>query len=226
MRIFTHHNMTSKKLHKQRVNISVDPSVHERFTQYAERTNQTVSGVLNEVMDIFCQKGDGRNMNSPITQYLRQRLLAEDSSDFQRVVRKLMLDTELKEIPGDNTDPANIVNIPIERRSEWVGVVGKTKIGVRLAFELSREPDITLGRTLLFRGIHKCERVLMVVPYRLAIPSHVLAAAVQSGLEVVGVDLLETALHTRSRREPVTPSSDPRQSASDKALIEHLKKNV
>lgn len=197
------------KSNKQRINISVDPSVHERFALYAERTNQSVSGILNEVMDLYCPDGDGKDIATPVLLCLRQRLLAQDWAAFQRIVRKLALDAGLQEICWDDTSLEDPCEIPPEYRTEWVGVVGKTKIGLQLAMNLSREPDITLGRALLFRGTHQCERVLLVVPYRQAIPSKVLAVVAQAGLEAVGVDLLETALRSRSRRESPVGNGDP-----------------
>jgi len=197
------------KSNKQRINISVDPSVHQRFTLYTERTNQSVSGVLNEVMDLYCPDGGGKNIATPVLQCLRERLLAQDRFAFRRVVAKLALDAGLEEIGLDETDPEDACEIPPEHRSEWVGMVGKTKIGLQLAMDLSREPDITLGRALLFRGTHQCKRVLLVVPYRLAIPLKVLAVVAQAGLEAVGVDLLETALRSRSRRELPVGNGDP-----------------
>lgn len=121
----------------------------------------------------------------------------------------MAIEAGLEDICWDYTNPEDPYEIPPEHRSEWVGMVGKTKIGVQLAMNLSREPDITLGRALLFRGTHQCERVLLVVPYRQAIPLKVLAVVAQAGLEVVGVDLLETALRFRSRRESPVGNGDP-----------------
>lgn len=190
-----------RSTNKERVNISVDPAVHRHFSEFAERNNQTVSGILNDLMIIYSGCQDQFSPSPQILERLRQMLLRSDCTAFQRIVHELARSAGLNPVDVDDSDPNDIRRVPPEQVSEWVGTSARGRTGVRIAFNLAREPDITLGQALLFRGTARCERVVLAVPYRLGISSSVLTATEQAGLEVVGVDSLAEVLRGRARRE-------------------------
>lgn len=193
--------MTPEKTNKERVNITVDPDVHQRLIQHADRSNQSISGIINSMMAIYCGLPKDTPAGRQVSERLRLMLLQEERDIFQRIVQKIVREMGFAPLDVDDADPANIIQIPENRVSEWVGNIGKAKVGVKLALNLEREPDLTLGKALMLRGLLKCERLILVVPYLAAIPEAVLAVVGQAGMEVVGTDLLETVLRSRPRKE-------------------------
>lgn len=190
---------------KDRVNISVNPQVHGRFSQIAERNSQSVSGILNDLMILYCGpselEDDFLAASPQVVQRLRRTLLISERTSLQRIVRRIAQEAGLEDIDVDESDPVNFVHIPDEHISEWIGQISKIRTGVRLTLNLAHEPDIALGQSLLFRGASKCERVILVVPCRLGIPLSVIHATEQAGLEISGVDALESMLRQRGKRD-------------------------
>lgn len=209
---------------KDRVNISVNPQVHGRFSQIAERNSQSVSGILNDLMILYCGpmelEDDFAAASPQVIQRLRRTLLISERRSLQRVVRGVAKDAGLEDIVLDDSDPANIASIPDEHISEWIGQIAKVRTGVRLTFNLAHEPDIALGKSLLFRGASKCERVILVVPCRLGVPPSVIHATEQAGLEITGVDALESVLRQRGKRdvpETAVPATEGEKRLRDAA---------
>ena len=192
--------MTSQKLNRQRVNISVDPSTHERFAARAESERTTVSSVINDLMALYSPIKDGAEIDGPVIERLRERLLSGEWHRFQRIVNAIAEKVGLNSIAYEEDDAFSAPDIPPEKRWQWGGSIGKTEIGVMLAFKLSHEPDLMLGKALLFRASRRCHRVILVVPYRLAVEERVLRTAEQAGLEVVGVDSLEATLNAKTQK--------------------------
>lgn len=210
---------------KDRVNISVNPQVHGRFSQIADRNSQSVSGILNDLMILYCGpselEDDFMAASPQVIQRLRRTLLISERKSLQRLVRRIAQEAGLKDIEVDDSDPVNFVNIPDEHISEWIGQIAKIRTGVRLTLNLADEPDIALGQSLLFRGASKCERVILVVPCRLAIPHAVVHATEQAGLEISGVDALENTLRQRGKRD--IPETDTPPAEGEKRLRDAAK---
>ncbi|MBX7210184.1 MAG: hypothetical protein K1X78_17830 [Verrucomicrobiaceae bacterium] len=221
--------MSTPRPNKERVNISVNPQVHGRFSQLAERNSQSVSGILNDLMIVYCgpSEADDDSTASPqVIQRLRQTLMVSERTVLQRVVRRIAIEAGLEDIDLDESDPTSIVKIPEKHVTEWIGQVAKIRTGVRLTFNLAQEPDIALGQSLMFRGASKCERVILVVPCRLGVSQSVIHATEQAGLEVCGVDALESLLRQRVKRDDSeeTPDSDGRKRVRDAAKeLERMK---
>lgn len=209
MRMNTYPMIIRTRPLKERVNISVDPSVHQRFSQFVERNSQSVSAILNDLMAVYCaSENDEPFEDRPsVMHQLRLVLMVAERNALHRVVQSIAHAAGLEDSGGVKRD----VDEPPDQSefiTEWKGTLGKVRTGVRLTFNLGHEPDIALGQSLLFRGASQCERVILVVPCRLGIAQHVLRATEQAGLEVVGVDALDAVLHQRSRRDNANESAE------------------
>lgn len=180
---------------KGRVNITVDPAIHQQFATEADRNNQSVSGLLTDMMAFYCgvERLD-RPVSPQLLQLFRERLLKDEFTAFQRAVRQTALAAKLKDVNADDSNPDDIRKIPDDLVVEWVGKIGGSRVGVLLAHDFSTAPNAALGRALLWRGGRKLDRVLIVVPFRLAVSAPVLDAAKHAEIEIVGVDALSGAL--------------------------------
>ena len=138
---------------KERVNISVDTAVHQRFSQFAERNSQSVSGILNDLMAIYVgpdeDDSDPFTLRPNVVQRLRALLTIAECNSLHDVVERISLGAGL----APSRDPADGPPNGDENVTEWIGSLAKRKTGVRLTFNLSHEPDTALGQSLLFPAL-------------------------------------------------------------------------
>ena len=186
---------------RRRVNISVAPAVHERFAALVGQEGKTVSGVLCDLMTLYCADGDVQDRTSVVADRLRKRLLSQELQCFQRIVDAICVSAGF--VAANCNIHAKGAPYPMARAGswKWTGSIGKVNAAVLLAYDLSDEPDLTVGKALLDRGTSMVRRMILVVPYRVGIPELILKILVEARLELVGVDSLAAALASRPRKE-------------------------
>ena len=147
MRMNTYLMIIRNRPLKERVNISVDPSVHQRFSQFVERNSQSVSAILNDLMAVFCASEDDEPFEDrpSVMHQLRLVLMVAERNAMQRVVQGIAHAAGLEDSGGvkraadEPPDQSEVI-------TEWKGVLGKVRTGVRLTFNLGHEPDMALGQ--------------------------------------------------------------------------------
>lgn len=182
---------------KNRVNITVDPAVHRKFGQYAERERLSVSGILNDMMAVYCGFPDGVDKVSPrVLLHLRRILLAHEEATLQTAVYRAASLAGFSDHDTDTKHRPDLKEMPPESVTQWVRQSGKNRTGLLLAPRLEDDPETAIGQAVLMREAKKCTRMILAIPARALVLSGVVTACEKIGLEVVGADNLSGALAT------------------------------
>jgi len=183
---------------KNRVNITVDPAVHRKFSQFAERERLSVSGILNDMMAVYCGFPDGMDKVSPrVLLHLRRILLAQDEATLQTAVYRAASLAGFSDRDTDTRHRPDLDDLPPESVTQWVRQSGKHRTGLLLAPRLDDDPETVIGQAVLMREAKKCTRMILAVPARALVLSGIVTACEKIGLEVAGADDLSDALATR-----------------------------
>lgn len=195
--------MPETKTNKERVNITVDPHVHRLFSATAERQGLTVSGILNTMMGIYIGNPDSVAHDNPVSKRLRSALGGDASKiEFRANAGSLAEVAGFKPLEVDDSDPSNIREIPRSMVDEWIGDVGKQRVGVKIVSAVNQQSDLVLGQALMLRARLHCDIVHIVVPYTTGIDENVLKTIEQAGLSIVSIDGLTKAIG-KSRKTAV-----------------------
>lgn len=187
--------MPETKTNKERVNITVDPHIHRAFSATAERQGLTVSGILNTMMAIYVGDSDEIPDDNPISKTLRASLGGDTSkAEFRFKAGHLVEAAGFEPLDLDESDPSNIREIPRNMVDEWIGDVGKQRVGIKIVSSVNRQPDLVLGQSLMLRARLHCDIVHIAVPYTTGIDENVLKTIEQAGLSIVSIDGLASAI--------------------------------
>lgn len=187
--------MPETKTNKERVNITVDPHIHRAFSATAERQGLTVSGILNTMMAIYVGDSDLIPDDNPVSKRLRRSLGGDSSTiEFRTSAGRLVENAGFKPLDLDETDSANIREIPRNMVDEWIGDIGKQRVGIKVVAGVNRQADLVLGQALMLRARSHCDVVHIAVPYITGIDENVLKTIKQAGLNIVSIDGLVDAI--------------------------------
>lgn len=184
--------MPEPKTNKERVNITVDPAVHQAFSSLAEKQGQSVSGVINSMMGIYAGIRDFADESSATLEHLRNAVGGDViDADFRFTAGRQLKSIGFSPINLDESDPGHIREISPDKIDEWVLDSGKQRVGAKIVFSLVRQPDLVLGQALMMRGRLRCDVVHLVVPFKSGVEPSILTTIEHAGLLLTPIDSLQ-----------------------------------
>lgn len=187
------------KAHKERINVTVDPDIHQAFAETAKRDGFSVSAILNTAMGMYVHEAATSTPGNPITRKLLDRL-GENSAkaDFSHLAGKIAEQAGFSPCGMGDSKPDVAKEIPSNKVDAWFRETDGGGIGLKIAPELYGQHDSILGQALMMRAKLKCNTVHIVVPYIAGTNKNFCETLRQVGLSIIPIDTLAMAISSNS----------------------------